>query len=329
MALFRTDPVNDADDDWGLLESKLGWRWECAICRKDKSHEPWFCDDTQLHLRCCGHDLCRGCLRHMVRDGRVHCPFCNHLLHDLDLAAAAPTNVEWFEVEQRRIWREGGCRGLRCGRTGCYGVLEVSVLGGVQEAERPRNVLCPVCSDGYCGRCRVPWSEQHQCEDIQERQRRAEEWRAAEELRRAGLRPGHELVSALDVRLRELSSDHRPCPGCGVPTMRDGGCNMMACPNCRCQWCYACGRKDAGCRSFLCTQLAPAATAHGPQQAAVAPAVVGPREEPPQQEPAEAAQLAAQRAARREVVARAAEVRAAAARAAATEVAVAQVRTAL
>ena len=41
------------------------------------------------------------------------------------------------------------------------------------------------------------------------------------------------------------------CPGCGIPTQRDGGCPNMNCNNCFCYWCYHCGKKTYGSSILL------------------------------------------------------------------------------
>jgi hypothetical protein len=33
----------------------------------------------------------------------------------------------------------------------------------------------------------------------------------------------------------------RPCPGCGILTEKNGGCNHMTCPQCKQEWCWICG----------------------------------------------------------------------------------------
>lgn len=33
------------------------------------------------------------------------------------------------------------------------------------------------------------------------------------------------------------------CPMCNVATIKEGGCNVIHCPqsNCKCKWCWSCG----------------------------------------------------------------------------------------
>ena len=46
---------------------------------------------------------------------------------------------------------------------------------------------------------------------------------------------------------------HKPCPGCGVSTVKISGCNYIKCVNpnienkCGTEWCYLCGLKKTEC----------------------------------------------------------------------------------
>jgi hypothetical protein len=81
------------------------------------------------------------------------------------------------------------------------------------------------------------------------------------------------LTDAALVRA-EKDGLHRPCPSCGVMTWREGGCNMVWCPNCHLEWCFACGEgPETGCTHFLCAKrenLPPPMPGNGDEQEAVA-----------------------------------------------------------
>lgn len=56
-----------------------------------------------------------------------------------------------------------------------------------------------------------------------------------------------ELENARKLRSKfaSLSEPVKPCPGCNVMTVKDGGCNHMSCP-CGTHWCYICGGESTG-----------------------------------------------------------------------------------
>mmetsp|Transcript_57593 Transcript_57593/g.102214 ORF Transcript_57593/g.102214 Transcript_57593/m.102214 type:complete len:131 (+) Transcript_57593:2-394(+) len=45
----------------------------------------------------------------------------------------------------------------------------------------------------------------------------------------------------------------RQCPSCEVMVEREGGCNVIACPNCNATWCFACGGSE--CLPWSCARL--------------------------------------------------------------------------
>eukprot|EP00038_Savillea_parva_P014721 m.11907 g.11907 ORF g.11907 m.11907 type:complete len:443 (+) comp2889_c0_seq1:394-1722(+) len=49
----------------------------------------------------------------------------------------------------------------------------------------------------------------------------------------------------------------RPCPACGSPIQKAGGCNAMVCGACRSPFCWACMRAKSACSHFDCTNGSP------------------------------------------------------------------------
>lgn len=103
---------------------------------------------------------------------------------------------------------------------------------------------------GYCGECRrirgaverecvhgaVEAQEGWTCFECREaEQLRAEAEAALQDERQAGLEVVH-------GRNREdvLVGKQVKCPGCGVSTVKDGGCDHMHCPVCEAHWCWQC-----------------------------------------------------------------------------------------
>mmetsp|Transcript_5286 Transcript_5286/g.14739 ORF Transcript_5286/g.14739 Transcript_5286/m.14739 type:complete len:298 (+) Transcript_5286:822-1715(+) len=64
-------------------------------------------------------------------------------------------------------------------------------------------------------------------------------------------------ASAEDETRRWLSTFTRPCPSCGCPIEKIGGCNHMRCRACRLHFCWACMRASTRCGAFGCRHGAP------------------------------------------------------------------------
>jgi hypothetical protein len=47
---------------------------------------------------------------------------------------------------------------------------------------------------------------------------------------------GREPGKKLGIRVKE-------CPGCGVQTEKDGGCDHISCTICDTEWCFFCGEE--------------------------------------------------------------------------------------
>ena len=44
----------------------------------------------------------------------------------------------------------------------------------------------------------------------------------------------------------------KECIGCGCAIEKDGGCNLMECPNCNTRWCWVCLQKKGETRDDDC-----------------------------------------------------------------------------
>ena len=53
-----------------------------------------------------------------------------------------------------------------------------------------------------------------------------------------------------------VQTNTRPCPRCAARITKNGGCNVMRCPQCRAQFCWACMGVGA-CGHFRCHNRAP------------------------------------------------------------------------
>lgn len=65
--------------------------------------------------------------------------------------------------------------------------------------------------------------------------------------------PGARDILRQYQQLEELERQEviKPCPGCQIPTQREGGCNMMRCTRCRVEWCFLCGQRGT-CGHGVC-----------------------------------------------------------------------------
>ena len=54
-----------------------------------------------------------------------------------------------------------------------------------------------------------------------------------------------------------IKANTRPCPACGSPIEKMGGCNAMVCTACRSPFCWACMRAKSACGHTRCANGAP------------------------------------------------------------------------
>jgi hypothetical protein len=183
----------------------------CLICCR-------VCPITGLVAACgrCEQRACETCMRAWytlqpgmlpVPNARLRCPFCR--LRPEKLAQYCP---------RRNLPR---------------GVLEEDgmVLGYCGECRRIRGAVERECVHGA-----VEAQEGWTCFECREaEQLRAEAEAALQDERQAGLEVVH-------GRNREdvLVGKQVKCPGCGVSTVKDGGCDHMHCPVCEAHWCWQC-----------------------------------------------------------------------------------------
>lgn len=80
----------------------------------------------------------------------------------------------------------------------------------VELFENEKLVSCPECSHLYCIDCK---STKCQCND-----------------------------SLCDESVTVIKTISKPCPACGVPTERNGGCAHISCTQCRTDWCFICSK---------------------------------------------------------------------------------------
>lgn len=119
----------------------------------------------------------------------------------------------------------------------------------------PLPFTCEACKQSYCFNCRVmaanhsnstkrlfgPGHEPRTCaEQIEQLEKDAEAKRKFEEWK---------VLNESAQRLFEQAiaeKGWKKCPSCGVYIERNQGCDHMTCRNCKCNFCYVCGKYDKG-----------------------------------------------------------------------------------
>uniref|UniRef100_A0A6U4EC27 RBR-type E3 ubiquitin transferase n=1 Tax=Phaeomonas parva TaxID=124430 RepID=A0A6U4EC27_9STRA len=170
----------------------------------------------------CSHRFCKACLAgylgSRVRDGHVSTS-CPHYQTDACRATAS-------EEDHRRLLSPGD-------------FAKYERFRRMAEDENWRD--CPKCGAQVLGSPAAPEMRCHACgygaglgEFCFFHANQHAGMSCAEHHRRVTLqeRSSEALVSKLA----------RPCPRCGAPTIKSGGCNHMTCQRCRANWCWLCNR---------------------------------------------------------------------------------------
>lgn len=106
---------------------------------------------------------------------------------------------------------------------------------------------CSNCLYVFCSFCQDSWHPGSECLDPHERLRVLE--------RRKGTSSAADRAHQMDLvnqamSLKYLTSHSRKCPGCGMATIKNEGCNKMTCGYCRAAWCWKCQQVISGYDHF-------------------------------------------------------------------------------
>mmetsp|Transcript_58951 Transcript_58951/g.166245 ORF Transcript_58951/g.166245 Transcript_58951/m.166245 type:complete len:385 (-) Transcript_58951:146-1300(-) len=212
-------------DSFDLAPDHRGNRYTCPICcerreeRLDRTSEREDLD--------CGHHCCQACLRKAVKLDDKRCPQCRSPLSDLEVFRGTVNDAEWIEAEKDKVWKARGCAGMKCGSPLCVGVVE----GAEEGLQLPCRIGCPRqgCAEEYCARCRIPWRDQHRCEDLVRAEREAEQRRQRAE-QEAEQRRREEELGRLRAELDGLQRLRPPPFGLrwtGASAVKRGICLVM------------------------------------------------------------------------------------------------------
>jgi len=201
----------------GAGNEGLSGEIECPICLEDFPVS----NTTTL---ACGHRYCIPCaveyytfnIRNDRNVNELHCPYpaCRMRMPPHGLKLLLPPDVyelyqdatirSYLRKEQDARW----CPGSSCNY--------VVIVHDPHMKSGRAPVVCPQCSTKFCFLCVKQWHAGQSCQSqytLDDQQ--FFDWAAREK----------ELV--------------QPCPMCGLPTQRSGGCNHMTC-SCTYEWCWLC-----------------------------------------------------------------------------------------
>eukprot|EP00116_Pleurobrachia_bachei_P004042 sb/3464304/ len=254
-----------------IARCKFSWCWICgAAWDIDCQDNHWFgisavfeltslpCSEALLVFPCASsHVMCLDCFynycisrlnsRQFVEHDSIgytlYCPGLNCPGYQEECGRIPITDLHHFAImgpENYERYKQFGAEecllkmgGMLCPAPGCGSGIFLEE-GGVEE----RDVMCSECKFHFCIVCREPYHGDEQCASMIS---------TAESL------PGSSLASRFAVNLSlsrydsetasVLQKTTKPCPMCGTPVEKNGGCMHMECPIARCKfsWCWICG----------------------------------------------------------------------------------------
>jgi hypothetical protein len=182
--------------------------FECPICFESVPSRSTFV------MPCCRYEACHGCVKrtiegHLAGNRRMECFECHSSFNSLgddfmeQIAELVGPKSLIASKMKLALTSVPACR--QCSR--CNRIQLVN-----QESENFPTVTCKACGHEYCfehgdahaGKsCPLPTNEQIKSE-------------------------------------KEISRICKRCPGCKMPTQKNGGCPHMSCIVCSCSWCWKC-----------------------------------------------------------------------------------------
>lgn len=247
---------------------------ECTICLDDEVPA------ADMRTLECHHRFCAQCLTHKLEqalngqdllDARrnLRCPRrgCEHEMNEVDIriATGQEPQVERFTQLMLRL-QTGDPRAnapfANCPTAGCAGLYPVV------QGEDAWTVMCGVCNQQYCSRCRrqhEPGEEFrliHLCFCPQCDQQHEEGQPCPAPVQNNGQLDEAALARQEEARqnLEWVRQNTKPCPRCHVNILKTEGCNHMTCRNAGCgyEFCWEClvqwrNRGQAGYEQFSLT----------------------------------------------------------------------------
>jgi len=211
---------------------------ECPIC---------FCEVPvgETAQEVCGHVICLGCWRDHIqlkveKEGCgiiILCPACPFIISDQIIRELLPNTETLKKLMANQVstfvdshpmmtW----CPGEKCSGT----IIRVESLKW-----SPGPVICTKCKLEFCISCKKTWHAPLCCDfvDLWEKE-----------------------VKSTDKTTDWIRGNSKPCPKCGVPIEKNGGCNYMTCSNKACgyHFCWIClGKAHAHNFAETCSKVNP------------------------------------------------------------------------
>jgi hypothetical protein len=189
--------------------------FECPICFDSVPSRSTFV------MPCCGYEACRGCAKrtieaHMEENRRMECIEChssfNRLGDDFMRQIAELVGPMSFIATKIKLALTSvpACR--QCSRCNRIQLVNEEI------SETFPAVACKACGHAFC----FEHGDAH-----------------------AGYpcpRPTQEQITSEE----QISRVCKRCPGCKMPTQKNGGCAHMSCALCGCSWCWTCAKPRCG-----------------------------------------------------------------------------------
>eukprot|EP00884_Botryococcus_braunii_P009051 jgi/Botrbrau1/18147/Bobra.53_1s0018.1 len=202
---------------------------KCIVCFEDFDPQ-----SLTVQLRC-GHVTCdtcwRGILTVRLEDGEVQrlgCPQpgCNvPLPRSLVTQLLDSTQLARFDQLQLQKYVDFNPLIKWCQRPGCGKSIVVDAPNDMARAQQRALTVTCACGYRFCFTCLGTPHEPASCLE-------AEEWGKV-------MRAVRQEAANRDQMWMQRNT--KSCPGCGSRIQKNGGCNHMACTQCRRHFCWVCG----------------------------------------------------------------------------------------
>lgn len=206
-------------DNHDFIENKE--EFECAICFTD------ILIGEGVTLKNCLHKFCKLCIIETVKhsdDFVVKCPFsdgndsCELTLQDREVRGLVPQEIFDKHLEKSLKLYEGASENAyHCKTPDCRGFIEVD--------QNVRGFTCQVCSKVNCCGCKAI----HQGKNCQEYQ---------DEINPDGKHQRENAESENAIRNMIETGEAMYCPQCGIPVMKQEGCDFIMCTTCKLGICW-------------------------------------------------------------------------------------------
>jgi len=214
------DPKSRKQDD-AESENSRSRRSTCLLCFDD------FKFDKKASLSwTCGHSVaCQMCLLDYIKsemeeslvDEPIRClrMECIGVMEDDAILKILSNDKAWRTKYKRRMINgciESSPRIYRCPQSDCDRILKT-------KTENRHQARCLCTKFTFCAKCGSKWRSYHKC--FQD-----------EDVASPSSKP--------KKTLKKIKKISKPCPQCGVPIQKNGGCHHMTCSKCKFDFCWQC-----------------------------------------------------------------------------------------